>query len=62
MNKKLKGRIVEHYGSQFEFARAIGEHESAVSLVVRGKRQLTDRQLTTWQKALGPDFLKLLEA
>ncbi len=56
MNKKLKARIVEHYGTQFGFAQAIGEHESVISLVVRGRRSLSERQRQKWESALGCDL------
>lgn len=55
MNKLLKGKIVERYGSQFEFARSIGEHESVVSRVIRGRHTLAVHERVKWAKALGCD-------
>ncbi len=52
MNKALKGRIVEKFGSQFEFARAIGEHESVVSRVVRGRLPLDPEKQKKWAGVL----------
>jgi hypothetical protein len=55
MNKILKGKIVEKYGSQFEFARAIGEHEAIVSRVIRGHHTLDADGRIEWAKALECD-------
>jgi plasmid maintenance system antidote protein VapI len=55
MNKYLKARIVERYGSQFEFARALGEHEAVVSRIIRGHRELTPKEQMKWANALGCD-------
>lgn len=52
MNKILKGKIVEKYGSQFEFALAIGEHEAIVSRVVRGHHDLTVEEQIRWAEFL----------
>jgi len=61
MNKILKGKIVEKYGSQFEFALAIGEHEAIISRVVRGHHDLTAEERLRWAIALDcDDFQKLL--
>ena len=53
MNKFLKGKIVERFGTQFEFARAIGEHESIVSRVIRGRHIMTVDCRKKWAQALG---------
>ena len=53
MNKFLKGKIVERFGSQFEFARAIGEHESIVSRVIRGHHTMTVEGRKKWAQVLG---------
>lgn len=55
MNRKLKGRIIECFGSQHQFARYIDEHEAVVSKVVRNKRELDARQRERWAAALGVD-------
>jgi plasmid maintenance system antidote protein VapI len=60
MNKYLKAKIVERYGSQFEFARAIAEHEAVVSRVIRGHRDLTPEEKARWANALGYDDAKSL--
>ena len=55
MNKYLKAKIVEKYGSQFEFARAVGEHEAVVSRIIRGHRVLSPEDRWRWAEALGCD-------
>ena len=39
-NRKVRARIIELFGSQWQFAQALGIHESLVSHVLRGKREL----------------------
>jgi plasmid maintenance system antidote protein VapI len=55
MNKYLKGKIVSKFGSQFEFARAIGQHEAVVSRIIRGHRELTPDERVRWAIALSCD-------
>ena len=38
MNRKLKAKIVEHYGQQWRFAKSIGIHDSLLSKFVTGAR------------------------
>lgn len=52
MNRKLKAKIIEHFGSQFGFAQVIEEHETIVSRVVRGHRSLSNDQKRHWAKEL----------
>lgn len=52
MNRKLKGKIVEVYGSQSNFAMKIGEDETYISRVINGRRVLDERQQRRWAKAL----------
>jgi len=55
MNRYLKAKIIERYGSQFEFARAVGEHEAVVSLIIRGHRELSTEKRIKWASALDCD-------
>lgn len=59
MNRKLKGKIIEKFGTQFEFSRAINEHESNISRVVRERRTLSKEDKKVWAEVLGtePDRL-----
>jgi len=52
MDRKLKARIIERFGSQFDFSQAIHEHESLVSKVIRGRRKLSLEDKKKWAKAL----------
>jgi len=55
MNKILKARIIQVFGSQFEFAKAVGEHEAIVSRVIRGRRALSPEERMRWAIALDCD-------
>jgi plasmid maintenance system antidote protein VapI len=55
MNKTLKGKIIGKYGSQVEFAKAIGEHEAVISRVVRGHHDLTAEERMKWAEVLDYD-------
>jgi ribosome-binding protein aMBF1 (putative translation factor) len=52
MNKRLKLKIIEMFGSQADFAQAIKEDESVVSRIIRGRRKLDDQQKRKWAAAL----------
>jgi hypothetical protein len=52
MNRKLKGKIVEVFGSQTNFAMKVGEDETFVSRVVNGRRELDEKKQRRWAKAL----------
>ena len=48
MNRKLKAKIFEVYGSQGDFAHVLRVHESDVSRVVRGRKELPKTEQTRW--------------
>lgn len=52
MNKKLKLKIIETFGTQADFSMAVGEHESNVTRVIRERRTLSDERKERWAKAL----------
>jgi hypothetical protein len=52
MNKILKGRIVEIFGCQSDFAQKAKVDESLVSRVIRGRRDLPEAEKTRWAKIL----------
>lgn len=66
MNIRLKMRIYQKYGSQSDFSMAVGERESLVSRVIRGRRALAAEKQQEWAKALDckPDeiFNSVVEA
>ena len=53
MNKSLKAKIVEKYGTQADFAEAIETDETIISRIIRGRRQLDSEKQLIWAKALG---------
>ena len=52
INKTLKARIIEKFGTQAAFARALYESEAVVSHVVRGYRTLSPAEEKKWEKLL----------
>ena len=52
MNRKLKLKIIEEFNTQADFAQSIGEDESKVSRVIRGRRCLPLNEQQKWAKAL----------
>lgn len=55
MNRRLKGKIIEIFGSQIDFAEAIEEDETFISRIVRGRRSLPPEKQKKWARALGYD-------
>lgn len=49
---KLKGRIVEVFGSQVAFAKALGISEITVSNKLNGRSELTSSDIRKWCKLL----------
>ena len=52
---KLKGRIIEMYGTQGAFAKAIDRTDTYVSLVLKGKAYPDNREIDKWCTALEID-------
>ena len=52
MNRLLKAKIIECFGSQFEFSIKAGLHESFVSKVVRNRRTLSHQDQEKWAMLL----------
>ena len=53
VNRKLKAKIVEVFGSQANFAEIVRTHESVVSRVVRGRQKLGEETERLWARVLG---------
>lgn len=51
-SNKLKGRIVEVYGTQGAFAEALGVHQQTVSQKLKNKRELTRAEIEHWCELL----------
>ena len=49
---KLRGRIVEKYGSQLNFAKALGKAEQTVSAKLNNTVGLTRQDIITWSELL----------
>jgi transcriptional regulator with XRE-family HTH domain len=52
MNRQLKSRIILEFGTQEDFAKAVGERPSFISMVVRGRRELSEDRRRLWASAL----------
>ena len=52
MNRKLKARIIELFGTQADFAVKIKVDETVVSRIIRGRRNLTPEDQKRWAETL----------
>ena len=52
LNRELKSQIVARYGSQRGFARELKFGEDRISMVLRGRYNLTQGEQTDWARAL----------
>jgi len=52
MNRVLKSKIIERFGSQGDFALKAGINESVVSQVIRGRRKLNEDERGRWARIL----------
>jgi transcriptional regulator with XRE-family HTH domain len=59
MNKRLKARIIEYYGTQADFAQFVKTNETVVSRVVRNRRILPLGLKRKWATALGCEVSEL---
>jgi transcriptional regulator with XRE-family HTH domain len=59
MNLRLKGKIVENYRTQADFAQAVGMDDSLVSKVVCGRRTLPVEKQEKWAALLGDNPQRL---
>lgn len=63
MNMKLRGKIVEMYGSIAKFAECIGWSARKVSYIVNGKQEPTGKEIEMMASALKveiPEDLRVL--
>ena len=49
---KLKGRIIEKYGTQGRFAEALGVNQNAVSKKLNGKTSFDKKEILIWSALL----------
>lgn len=52
---KLKGRIVEIYGSQSEFSKRISLSEQSITAKLAGRSRFSQDDIIKWCDALGID-------
>ena len=52
---KLRGRIIEIFGSQAKFAEKIGQSEQIVTAKLAGRSSFTQDNIVTWSEALDID-------
>lgn len=52
---KLRGRIVEVFGSQAKFSEAIGLSEQSISAKLSGSSSFTQDNIIAWSEALNID-------
>lgn len=52
---KLRGRIIERYGTQEKFARAINISNNALSKKMTGKTGISQEDIIKWSKLLDID-------
>ena len=62
MNRKLKLKIVEKFGTQADFAQALGVDDSAISRVIRGRRRLHRKDEERWAGILGCSSEELFQS
>ncbi len=52
---KLRGRIIEIYGSQSKFSKVIGQSEQIITAKLSGKSPFTQGNIILWSQALDID-------
>ena len=59
MNRELRLEILKRFDTQADFAAKVGEHDTKVSMVLKGRRKLSSIQAEKWIKVLkcDPDVL-----
>lgn len=57
--KKLKGRIIEKFGTRKAFAKAIGLSENSLSLKLNCKTGISQEDITLWSR---PELLDISPA
>lgn len=51
-HQKLRGKIIELFGSQGAFAKAIGKTEQSVTAKLNGRTQFSQGDIIEWSNAL----------
>jgi len=53
MNNTLKAEIVRKFGTQADFAQALGINDARVSRIVRNRERLSPKEKNRWATCLG---------
>jgi len=53
MNFKLKGKIVERFGTATNFSKVVGVREAIISRVIHGHKDLPQDEQKKWASTLG---------
>ena len=54
--RKLRGRIVEKYGSQEKFSEVLGLSKNSLSLKLKGKTGFSQADMIKWSQLLDIDI------
>ena len=60
-NRQLRLAILKEYDSQSDFAEEVGTSASTISLVVNGRRLLTEKEIVQWHELLNCDYKTIYE-
>jgi DNA-binding transcriptional regulator YdaS (Cro superfamily) len=58
-NWDLKGRIIQRFGSQINFAPIVKIHPTKISMIINGHRQASQEEARSIAEALGADVKEL---
>lgn len=58
---KLRGRIIEKYGTQEKFAEALGISKQSLSFKMTGKTGFSQRDIIKWCEVLGIEQERISE-
>ncbi len=59
MSLALKFKVIEKFGTQWKFARAVDDHESVVSRAIQDRQKLGAEKKKKWADALGVDVAEI---
>lgn len=51
-NNKIRGKIIEKFGSQKNFSKAVGLSEQSITAKLSGKTDLSQDDMQKWAEAL----------
>ena len=60
-NRQLRLAILKEYDSQSDFAEEVGTSPSTVSLVINGRRKLSEEEVISWKGLLNCSYKEIYE-